>query len=520
LADNSSHQAFFFANIKGLILLELKRIAKAMSRSLILSKFAQSFVDKIVVLIGVNFMAQDIGKTRIEYSEMLVDWLKIEPLMNGASAVRSQIRSYLNRVYTTESDAFYLLRSEFLSFTPIYRHFVRLSAAIISRKPIRIEGVTTTAEPSEEWQKIFLNVDLKGNRLDVFVNRMLECLFAYGRAGILVDSPDVPAPLPSKAAQIGLRPWWIAVRPFDLPYWRHIQINGDQVLVHARFKSTELQQDEEGNDRLVDRRRVYDLIDGRCVCSIHDLIEGKWTITKEILINLPYIPYFEPQAFNGYGAEMLVSTPPLLDLAALNITHTNLCTNLDYSLNTNAIPRLKRWQETSDQMPVNPRYDQNAVDSRPSIDASPEKIIDLPMGYNVDFLAPPSNVHADIADRIKNLEEKAAKYWLTTIATQKAGAETESSKILDREQGNSVLAVTAICLEDCLNNALMATRDMMDINAIGKPLDHVIRVNRKFELGQLSVEMGRLLSDMQTLGQISEEQLLAEIIDGGLLTVG
>jgi hypothetical protein len=66
----------------------------------------------------------------------------------------------------------------------------------------------------------------------------------------------------------------------------------------------------------------------------------------------------------------------------------------------------------------------------------------------------------------------------------------------------------------------MATRDMMDINAIGKPLDHVIRVNRKFELGQLSVEMGRLLSDMETLGQITSEQLLSEIIDGGLLTVG
>jgi hypothetical protein len=277
LADNSSHQAFFFANIRGLILVELERIALAISRSLILSKFAQSFLDKIVVLVGVNFMAQDqqnIGKSRIEYSEMLVDWLKIEPLMNGASAVRSQIRSYLNRVYTTESDAFYLLRSEFLSFTPIYRHFVRLSAAIISRKPIRIEGVTTTAEPSEEWQKIFLNVDFKGNRLDVFVNRMLECLFAYGRAGILVDSPDVPAPLPSKAAQIGLRPWWIAVRPFDLPYWRHIQINGDQVLVHARFKSTELQQDENGNDRLVDRRRVYDLIDGRCVCTSTTTLRG------------------------------------------------------------------------------------------------------------------------------------------------------------------------------------------------------------------------------------------------------
>ena len=142
------------------------------------------------------------------------------------------------------------------------------------------------------------------------------------------------------------------------------------------------------------------------------------------------------------------------------------------------------------------------------------------MGYNVDFLAPPSNVHADIADRIKNLEEKAAKYWLTTIATQKAGAETESSKILDREQGNSVLAVTAICLEDCLNNALMATRDMMDVNAIGKPLDHVICVNRKFELGQLSVETGRLLSDMETLSQITSEQLLSELIDGGLLTVG
>ena len=233
-------------------------------------------------------MAQDnIGKSRIEYSEMLTDWLRIEPLISGASAVRSQVRSYLNKVYTTESDAFYLLRSEFLSFTPIYRHFVRLSAAIISRKPIRIEGVNTEAEMAEEWREMLLNIDLKGNRLDVFVNRMLECLFAYGRAGILVDSPNIPA-LPSMAAQIGLRPWWIAVRPFDLPYWRHQQVNGKQVLVHARFKGTELQQDADGEDKLIERRRIYDLIDGKCLCTIHDLIGGGWAVTEEIAINLPY----------------------------------------------------------------------------------------------------------------------------------------------------------------------------------------------------------------------------------------
>jgi hypothetical protein len=460
-----------------------------------------------------------VGKNRLEYDEMRIDWLRIEPLVIGASAVRVNARDYMNRVYTTESDAFYSLRCNFLSFTPIYRHFVRLSAAIISKKPLRME-TGTSATIDEPWNKLFLDIDLKGNRLDVFVNRLLECLFAYGRAGILVDAPRVQS-LISRADQVGLRPWWVAVRPIDLPYWRYSRIDGKNTLIYASFQGSEMIFSDDGRDKAIDRRWIYRLDDGICSCDTYDLIEGEWVQSaEEIVINLPYIPYFEPQAFTEYGSDGMIAIPPLLDLAALNVSHTNLSTNLDYSLNTNAIPRLKRWQEVTDQTPVNPRYDQAAVNSRPSIDASPEKIIDLPPGYQVDFLAPPSNVHADIADRIKNLEEKAAKYWLTTIATQKAAAETESSKLIDREQGNSVLATTATCLEDCLNNAAMAIRDMMDFNQVGKPMDFTICVNKKFELGQLTPEMGRLLSDMETLGQITKEQLVHEIVEGGLLTIG
>jgi hypothetical protein len=458
---------------------------------------------------------ETIGKERQEYNQMMVDWLRIEPLMQGATAVRSNIDNYLHRAYTGESLPFYELRCLFLSFTPIYRHFVRLSASIISRKPLRTEGTGITPE----LEKMLLDIDLRGNCIDVFFSNFLEMLFAYGRAGILVEAPRLDT-IRSKADEInqGLRPWWVAVRPMDLPYWRHTQVNGREELTHARFSSQRWEENEDGEDVRIEQRRIYDLIDGRVEYTLWEQVEGSWKPGETIVIDLPYIPYTEPPAFEGFGGEPFVVTPPLLDLAGLNISHTNLSTNLDYSLNTTALPRLKRTQQVQEGIPINPVYDVKSTSRRPDIDASPEKIIDLPPGYDVDFLAPPTGVHSDIADRKQDLEATAARYWLTAITTQKSVAETQGAKILDREQGSSMLATVAISVEDCLNNALRFMRDRCDRNQIGKPLPYKLIVNKKFELTTMTREVGQLLSDMAEKGQITPEELKAELVAGGLLS--
>jgi Domain of unknown function (DUF4055) len=451
-----------------------------------------------------------IGKEKSEYKEMMVDWLRIEPLMAGATAVRSNITNYIHHAYTGETTSFYNLRCLFLSFTPIYRHFVRLSAAIISRKPLRLEGDKIPPNISE-W---LVDIDLRGNCVDVFFSLFLESLFGYGRAGILVEAPRKDRSR-SRADDVGLRPWWVAVRPMDLPYWQHDRIDGREVLAHARFINYRSSEDDDGNDVEIEQRRVYDLADGMVMFSLWEQSDGEWELVEETDIDLPYIPYFEPSAFQSFGSESFVVIPPFLDMAGLNISHTNLSTNLDYSLNTNALPRLKRTQQVQADFPIDPtRYEQN---KRPDIDASPEKIIDLPPGYDVAFFAPPTGVHADIASRKTDLEATAARYWLTTIATQKNVAETEGAKIIDREQGSSMLATVAISVEDCLNNALRCMRDYSDRTQVYQPMSYKLCVNRKFELGQMTRDVGQLLSDMAEKGQISNEELKAELVAGGLL---
>jgi hypothetical protein len=198
---------------------------------------------------------------------------------------------------------------------------------------------------------------------------------------------------------------------------------------------------------------------------------GEFALDRVPLVNI----YAERE---GY----LCASPPLADVAHLNIAHYRRLADLLHSLHIAAIGLLVLEDFDGEEGVTGLNY---AIKMNPNTKA-----------YWVQCDAGSFAAQAELLDRLEN---EISHLGVTKLLGQKFVAESADAKRIDQQQANCVLAVAALELEAALNEAVQLASEYN-----GKEPPKVI-ISKDFDFYRLLGQDVSVLSDLEMKGQITTE---------------
>lgn len=276
--------------------------------------------------------------THPEYDRMLPLWEKCANAAEGEHAIHAAGEKYLPRL-AEETDKDYAARK---ARTPFFNAFWRTVSGLkgmLFRKDPQVEAASIKAYIDD--------VDMAGTTLESLAQEICEEVLTTGRMGILCDYPQVAVDAGMTVAQVsalGLRPILLQYKALTIINWKVARINNALQLVLVVLKeSADVSGADEFAQKREDRYRVLDISEGKYrqrVFRIDD--KGNDELLSEVFPvrsskNLDFIPFFIFSA-DHLGAH--IESPPLLDLAEINIHHYQVSADWEHGCHFSGLPTL------------------------------------------------------------------------------------------------------------------------------------------------------------------------------------
>ncbi len=358
---------------------------------------------------------------------------------------------------------------------PFVKRLISNAAGMVLRRRIRLEG----GDPY--WENEFRkNVDGDGTSLDQFAKKRLEVALTYGMSSIIVDAERRVAV--SGVDEIDpLRPYFVPVDP-----WQYLGSRRESDSPGAKLDMFRYQEERKVNDGTYGEK--YVAIARVIVPGAYEIREANKSTGEfgEFLLN--YVPlvniYTEKE---GY----LCASPPLSDVAHLNIAHYRRLADLLHSLHIAAIGLLVLEEYDGAEGVTGQNY-----------------AIKMSIGskaYWVECDAGSFTAQAELLDRLEN---EISHLGVTKLLGQKFVAESADAKRIDHQQANCVLAVAAMELESGLNEAFRMAAEYRNVEP------PKVVVDKDFDFYRLLGQDVSVLSDLEEKGQITTELLLRILFQG------
>jgi hypothetical protein len=411
---------------------------------------------------------------------MMPDWGVMAAVTSGTNYIRDLSETYLPQEPREDDDA-YETRVARSVLSPYTSRLIETAAGAILRKPIHIEG-------DPYWLELANNIDGLGSSINEYARRALVSSLTYGHSAILVDYPAATDALNlAEERAMGRRPYFVHVDAFQIWGWR--KEPGTNRLLQVRIHDYDVRPLNEFGEEQIEQMRV--IYPGR-----YDL----YTLGQEVVefsetgdYSLPEIPLV-PIYSNRRG--LLVSQPPLLDIANLNITHYQRQADLIHALHIAAMPTLvlEGWDDTTGSASMGVNY---AIAMQPGNKA-----------YYVQ--ADATSFDAQM-NELQSLEQQMSTLGVTKLFGQKFVAESAEAKRIDQAQSNSVLSIISQELESALNQAFAFAAQYVGL----EPPE--ITIDRDFDYYRLIGQDIAVLTQLNQLGKISDSLLLEILRRGEIL---
>ena len=411
---------------------------------------------------------------------MMSDWGVMAAVTRGTNYIRDLSETYLPQEPREDDDA-YTTRVDRSVLSPYTSRLIETAAGAILRKPIHIEG-------DPYWLELANNIDGLGSSINEYARRALVSSLTYGHSAILVDYPSATAALNlAEERAMGRRPYFVHVDAPQIWGWR--KDSGTNRLLQVRIHDYDVRPLNEFGEEQIEQMRV--IYPGR-----YDL----YTLGQEIVefsetgdYSLPEIPLV-PIYSNRRG--LLVSQPPLLDIANLNITHYQRQADLIHALHIAAMPTLvlEGWDDTTGSATMGVNY---AIAMQPGNKA-----------YYVQ--ADATSFDAQM-NELQSLEQQMSTLGVTKLFGQKFVAESAEAKRIDQAQSNSVLSIISQELESALNQAFAFAAQYVGL----EPPE--VTIDRDFDFYRLIGQDVAVLTQLTQLGKISDSMLLEILRRGEIL---
>ena len=425
--------------------------------------------------------------------DMSTQWTPIDVCVGGTQALRLNAKTLLPQEPREDEDA-WRRRIYHATVVPYLTRIADQAAGLILRKPIQLTAQQEGAEVDPYWEQFLDDVDGYGTDLNAFARRICISSLLYGHAGILVDYPSTePAPNLQEERTRNLRPYFIKVDAKQILGWRRAEGSPIAPITQVRINEYVHEPLGEFGDELVQQIRVLETGRWRVFRRATTDTDQGWTVISEGTTSLPMVPL--SITYSGKVAEY-VSAPPLLEVANLNIAHSQRTADLHHSLHVASMPilTLKAFDDTDG-----------------TVGLSANNAILLPPDGDASYVEPASSAFDAQQQFIHELETQMSTLGISVLFQQKMGAETAESKRLSRTDSDSLLAVISKDLQDALQQAFNAAGAYIGL----EPPE--VHMNRYFEIQALDGEQVSQYMQLWMNGAITHETLLEMLRDGEVL---
>ncbi len=438
--------------------------------------------------------------------DMMKGWEIMKAVTEGTDYLRTNSETFLPLEPREDYDA-YLARVNRAVFSPFTQRLIRAATGLVLRKPI-----TLTGDPY--WTEMFkMDVDGRKSDLDEYARRLLMCSLTYGQSHILVDYP-APSGAVSLAEerQQNRRPYWIEIDPNNLYGWRLDRESNYGNLIQVRLGEKAVLPDGQFGEKVFDQVRViepgsyrvfrkkeqieemYDVSDGSSVGSFEagssdkdykQVESGEFSLGE-----IPLVTIYSGKTDN------LVSKPPLLDIAYLNIAHFQRQADLIHSLHVASQPMLvmEGYDDQTKDLAISVNY---AMATQP--------------GNKIYYVEPASSAFEAQSAEIKELQMQMATLGISTLSQQKFVAESADARRLDRVDTNSMLAMVSMELEQKLQKAFNLSAEYVGI----EPPE--IKISRDFDIERLIGQDITALTSLFDQQVIDREEFRDILVQGEVL---
>lgn len=303
------------------------------------------------------------------------------------------------------------------------------------------EATDDQAAVEGHWE----NIDNAGSHGAVFCKEVFADAMRDGHAAILVDMPPQLTEGATAADEKGRQPYWVSYCADDIINWRTSVVNGQTRLDLIVFREINREPDGDYGEKVVTRYRV--------------LKPGSWALYREVEKGKPLI--FEgggPTSLSeipvavAYSRKcgILLSRPPLLDLAMTNISHYQKYS--DFSIYLHIASRPVLWFRGRDTNKEIERI-------------GPYTWFDVGPDGEVAF-AETTGAALDAASTdIKDLEARMSIMGLSLLVKRTGGPITATEERNDQIEESSDLATAARSMKDAIELALKFHAQYLDKNA-------------------------------------------------------
>ena len=438
--------------------------------------------------------------------DMMKGWEIMKAVTEGTDYLRQNSEAFLPLEPREDYDA-YLARVNRAVFSPFTQRLIRAATGLVLRKPI-----TLTGDPY--WTEMFkMDVDGCKSDLDEYARRILMCSLTYGQSHILVDypAPSGARSLAEERAQ-DRRPYWIEVDPTNLYGWRLDRETNYGNLVQARIAEKAVLPSGQFGEQVFDQIRViepgryrvfrkkeqleemYDVSDNSSVGEFEVATTDKdYKQVESGSFSLGEIPLVT--IYSG-KTDNLVSKPPLLDIAYLNIAHFQRQADLIHSLHVASQPMLvmEGYDDQTKDLAISVNY---AMATQP--------------GNKIYYVEPASSAFDAQSAEIKELQMQMATLGISTLSQQKFVAESADARRLDRVDTNSMLAMVSMELEQKLQKAFNLSAEYVGI----EPPE--IKISRDFDIERLIGQDITALTSLFDQQVIDREEFRDILVQGEVL---
>ncbi|SEL12283.1 protein of unknown function [Roseateles sp. YR242] len=444
-------------------------------------------------------MALKVNETSTLVDAMRKVWRLVSDLMGGTSTMRRAGQARLPK-WPGEDDDAYCKRLETSTLFPAFSETVESLSAKPFSKPI-----TVGDDVPEAVQGFFSNIDLEGRKLDVFAHEAMVQVMSKGLSGILVEAPKRDESVRTKADEdaAGIRPYWVLIKPEQILGWRKQKVNGVWKLSMLRLLEQVEEADGDFGTTTVEQVRV--LVPGAWSIYRKASARGRsgWAIFDQGRTSLDYIPF---AVAYGKRDDFMCGSPPLLEVAHLNIKHWQSQSDQDNILHVARVPILARTG-------VDQRMDEDGRLRAAEFKVGAGTLNDLPQGADLKFVEHTGKAidsgRQSLQDLKDEMRQAGAEFLVLEQQVEKSATQTSS------EDSVAMCKLQRIAngLQDTLNSALQMTADFIKAGEGGS-----VKLFSDYGARTMVEATAQLLLTSTTAGKISDQTYRDELRRRGILS--
>jgi hypothetical protein len=420
-----------------------------------------------------------------EIADRRKEWKILDALMGGTPAMRKAGQELLP-MWPAEDGAAYDLRLKTATLFPAYRRTV----GVMSGKPFAKPLALKDADPSiEKWAE---DIDMQGVSLHSFAAEMFEESF-NGLAGIMVSYPRVPpGGYRSKGDMpASVRPYFVRVKHNQILGWLTDQSSGPAKLVQLRILEQSEKPDGPFGVKCIDQVRV--LYPGRWEVW-QQIDNGKWIITDFGTTSLDVVNFVP---IYGIRKGFMCGSPPMLDLAYLNVKHWQSQSDQDTILHVARVPILAMI----------------GADDQSQLTVGGAAAVKLPAGADIKFVEHTGKAIAAGEAALEALVQQMIQTGAELTVKKPGGQRTASQDNNEAEANKSDLQRMAENYEDTLDQALAMMGRFANIAKPGN-----VELFSDYGAATMGEASATLIKDLHIAGIITGETAIKELQRRGVVS--